>query len=258
MPVPDHAPQSAPASSNPLMSAQQLPQEQAASSDRLATALWPEFFLIHWPGDWSEGAVDATVDGVKLKGAYWLPQIVAVPVVPGANGFRSRRGEQDPPEEQWASALEDLRRKGAVVIDRRLRIPAEMLPAGSAPGSYMRGWPAVDPRTRQTGDTWCEAWLVPMPTPPGMPQRWRIDHATRNAFRAWLVLSEVVKPPVEVVVDALVADAESRRDEAYVRPYPDEVRKLRVKAAEAQVATVKSARIPARPAKGEPAAGAGA
>lgn len=185
----------------------------------------PPFLLVHHTGRAGSWEV-ADVDGE----AVWLPVLMQIPLVPGANGVRTvERGEK--PEEAYAGLVAKLRRDGAVVI------PANEDVCGVR---YMRAQ-EVQRGIRFT--MFCETVSKnPMPDKKDLVT---FDHGAYNKWRAELVTSGAIPAPPDAVL-ALVTNAAKAavsRWRGNKSAHP-ETRSLRLQAAEEKANRVTGAKMP--------------
>lgn len=195
------------------------------------------FLLQHRPNSWE-------VESEGLDGPTWLPILAPRAIKAGANGMRTiKRGEQA--DDAYRAALARDERQGIQTIPLDLTVSAAHLPDGVPPGRYVRSLDAQDPRTRAEGKVHVEAWKVPMEVPEGQPHRFRFDRPSWNRWRAHLVESGVIAPPMESVRLSLLRRHEARVLSAEVDPLPDEVRRRRVEEKAAIRDGIAAATVPA-------------
>jgi hypothetical protein len=198
---------------------------QTASVARLALAPNEQFFLRHHPGQWD-------AESVGLTEVTWLPDISKLVLLPGAHLVRTRK-KGDTPNETFRNALNVDGNKGWVHLDPNDAIPADYLPAGVPAGGYLRSLPCKDPRSSAEGVRYVEAWDVPRAPVPGQPQKFKYDRGAYNRWRLWLVTSGKIKPPTEDVLGEMQAAKAGRPARVASLPIPDDLRRIRVEAAEA-------------------------
>lgn len=218
-----------------------------AAGAAVAHAPNPQFFLRHHPRGWEIGVVKGEVEGVKLDGTYWLPQLSLFTILPGASGCRTR-GRHEAAEQVYLRAVMSERERGWTFIDPSTPIPAACLPTGIPAGGYLRELPCVDPKTGVRGVFHVEAWNVPHEVAPGEPHRLAFDHATYNLWRAWLVLTGQVTTPGRAVIEDIARRLQGRVERAELLDLPEEIRQRRVTAARTQLEATTTAKPPARAA----------
>lgn len=199
----------------------------------------PPFLLAVNPLGWTP----LEVDGKPV----WLPEVREVPIVPGTNGaFVTLRGQD--PAESVISMRQYLRdERGLYPLDRALVVPASVLPAGVAPGSWSR---EIDCRTRTSGSkqtTHITPWHVPQPAMPGAPIRFELDLPSWNRFRAWLVSAGHVQADstLEIVQREWLRRAHVHLERVETRAYPSpDVAQRRIAARRAAIEMAEAATIP--------------
>jgi hypothetical protein len=232
-------------------SAALLAQMQPGKADEIGSAfrlpIRPNvrFFLAHTPEEWDPEPVKGTVAGVELDGVFWLPGVAPRVLEPGAALIRTR-GQQEPVEATYQHAMEVSRREGWVWLDPVRHIPAECLPPGVPAGGYWRTMPCIDPRTRQVGDYHFEVWKLPAETLPGRRQRFDYHRPSFNLWRAWLVLTGQVKPPLDFLLESIRGRMAERVERARALPLPDTALARTIAAAEAREAVYVDAKVPAK------------
>lgn len=198
------------------------PVARVGAAVRLLARLKEPFFLRHHPRDWHSEVVSGTVGGVVLDGAYWLPGLTTLPIIPGCNGIRTlKKGEADSPELAWQAAREKSEKPaqgGWIWCDPDEELPAECLPAGVVAGGYLRQLPCQDPQTGERGVRHQEVWSVPIATIPGDPQVFRFDRQKYNLWRAWLAIAGIVRPALEQVLERKRTMARDRVERTIALP----------------------------------------
>lgn len=219
--------------------ASQSQSDDGGSDVRLSIEPNERFFLFAAPTGWEW---DPTL-------GRFLPALICQRILPGSSGMRTL-GEGEEPEKAYAEALESFRRRGYTLIDPKVKIPANLLPAGVEPGSYRRVMACKGPRSGRIGHCYFEAWDVPARKIAGLPQRFDRDQAKYNEWRAQLVDSGVIADIPDVVRDAKL----KRAGEAVIRtkrlPFADDAERkerVAVRQAEADAMAGKSKK-PAKPA----------
>ena len=221
--------------------------ESIGSTFRLPIRPNERFFLAHTPEEWEPEEVKGTVAGVKLDGVFWLPGISTRVLKPGAALVRTlQKGE--PPEEQYAKAQDTARRNGWVWLDPVRHLPAECLPPGVPPGGYWRTMPCIDPRTRQLGEFHFEVWNLPAETLPGRRQRFSYHRPSFNLWRAWLVLTAQVRPPLDYLLESITNRMRDRIERVRSLPLPDNALQRKLSEAEARATIFVDAVVPTKDA----------
>lgn len=136
------------------------------------------------PGNWFVGSVG----GVD----YWLPKLQRLEIRPGACGMRTlAKGE--PADLAYQGALDKVRRKGGVALDRAL--------------DYCHATPCKDPKTRTDGAIHHDQFETPR-VPKGRRKatvKFTADVEARNAWLLWLIEEGHVPAPDPEVIDENVA-----------------------------------------------------
>jgi hypothetical protein len=205
------------------------------------------FLLRHHESNWfpeTEG----------LEAPTFLPEIVPHIIMVGAAGIRTINAT-----ETFADSFKGAR---ADAIDRGWHyIPADLdvtdpkhLPAGVAPGGWMRTVQAVHMRTSQSIPWYFTPWDVPIQTPRDQVQRWRFDRASFNRWRLHLVQTSVIPEPMESVLEELRARYGNHVTRAQGSNNPDREHKAaKVEAAKAVADTLTKAAIPTEVEQPKPA-----
>lgn len=212
----------------------------ATGQGRLLLEPRPRFFLWFTLAAWevvSEG----------LSGPRLLPVLVCQPVVPGANGIRTR-AKNEAEEASWVGGIKEWADKGRQLLDPNRVIPASCLPPGVPEGPYIREIPCAHPRYKTPGSYFCEAWDVPNPPTPGMPQSFKRDRGAYNRWRASLVDEKVVPGPPDAVVQNMLRNADRAINRTRISNAPADVRDERVKDAKAKKASIEAAAKPPKKA----------
>lgn len=197
------------------------------------------FMLVHHEarrGSWEV----ADVDGKPV----WLPVLLESRMVPGANGFATvDRGGR--PEKMWEGAVVNFQRGGSIV----LKPDAEICGV-----RYLKSQPATDPRNGASGQHW-HLWCETVKVPRHAEGKVRVirDLAVYNAWRAKLVLDNVIPHPEEDVTDWVRESAQRDLDAALALRAPAEIRDPAVAAAKAALARIEAAKLPtaSKPKRGE-------
>jgi hypothetical protein len=239
---------SAPSVSSLLAQMQPGRADEIGSAFRLPIRPNVRFFLAHTPEEWEPEVVKGTVAGVELDGVFWLPGVARRVLEPGAALIRTRQ-KGEPVEATYQHALEVSRREGWVWLDPTRHIPAECLPAGVPAGGYWRTMPCIDPRTKQTGDHHFEVWNLPAETLPNRRQRFDFHRESYNRWRAWLVLTGQVKPPLDYLLESIRNRMRDRVDRARSLPLPDNALAAKIKEAEVRAAIFVDAAVPSADAR---------
>lgn len=237
----------APSTSSLLAQMQPGKADEIGSAFRLPIRRNDRFFYAHTPEEWEPEHVKGTVDGVALDGVFWLPGMARRVIATGAALIRTRQN-LEPVEAAYQHAQDVSRRAGWVWLDPNRALPPECLPPGVPAGGYWRTMPCVDPATRQTGDYHFEVWKLPAETLPGRHQRFDFHRESYNRWRAWLVLTGQVKPPLDYLLESIKARMADRIERARTLPLPDNALDRKVKEAEARAMIFVDAEIPARAA----------
>lgn len=201
------------------------------------------FFLIFDQRAFGLVELNGEIDGVKLKGSYYLPSEGPRVIEPGTHGFRTRRGNEGETA-SWVNAQKSGQIKGEVWINYWEPIPAEFVPDGAdGKGGYLCRMPVQKPGTESTGFLHYSVWDVPQPVIPGEQIRFQCDRAKMNLWIASLVIRGVIPPVPQALVDR---DRKSKAKIVdYVRPLnrPD-----RLATAEGNASTANKAPILGRKA----------
>jgi len=201
------------------------------------------FFLVFDQRAFDLVELNGEIDGVKLKGSYYLPTEVPRIIEPGTHGFRTRRqGEGE--TAAWVNAKKAGQIKGEVWIDYWDPIADEFVPTGlSGRSGYLCRMLVQKPGTESTGYLHYSIWDVPQPQIPGESIRFKCDRAKMNLWIASLVIRGIVPPVPESLVER---DRKAKGKVVdYVRPLnrPD-----RMQAAEAVLNAANKAPIVGRKA----------
>lgn len=211
----------------------------------------PEFCLVHNPFDlW-----DVATEG--LDAPRFLPRFYPFAFTPGVQGCRQYRNEGEreaDPASLYRAPLIKLRGSGHVVLyatDARTAaaemerwgvVDASHLPAGEAPGSYLRAdrvaWRGL------TGWRWRTVWEKAMPALPGTLQRFKHDAAPFNRWRAHLLDAGHIAPPPELVIEEIRRPLERRLGEARTAQIEDSIKRLKIERAEAALSAFEAAAAP--------------
>ena len=212
---------------------------------RLLVAPNASVFLRHNPRCWEIDTVEGEVEGVKLDGAYWLPEVLLFPLTPGSNGVRTRQ-TNEPPETTFTDAVFSAEKKGWVFLSDQDVIPARYLPPGVPEGTYRRTLACQSPEEQIIGVYYCEPWKVPVEGIPGDRQRFQWHRESYNLWRASLVITGKIRPPTKFVLEEVATRLRARVDRVMILDLPEDVRQRKIKAAEAQAAQAEKAGAPAR------------
>lgn len=168
--------------------------QAAVGVGRVVIAPNEPFFLRHHPRAWR---VSSTLESATL-----LPDVTKHVIAPGVNGVRTL-SEGDLPEAAYEDSVHAGTKRGFVYLSPIAPVPADCLPAGVPPGSYIREIDCVHPLTNRPGIYHAEAWQVPIETLPDEQQQFRFDTASYERWLAYLVLSGQVPPPNERVIQTM-------------------------------------------------------
>lgn len=199
----------------------------------------PPFLLAVNPLGWTPVEVDGK--------ALWLPEVREVPVIPGTNGAFVTLRNQDPAESVISMQAYLRTERGLHPLDQALVVPASVLPAGVAPGSWSR---EIDCRSTRSGAkqvTHITPWHVAQPALPGAPIRFELDIPTWNRFRAWLVSAGHVAADatLEIVQREWLRRAHVHLERVETRAYPSpDVATRRIAARRAAIAMAEAATVP--------------
>lgn len=154
------------------------------------------------------GAAQVATDG--LDGPTWLPVLTPLYITPGVNLVEIKR-KGDTNEDMFRNALAHARAKGFAPIDPTTQVAdSEHLPAGVAPGPYMRAYPTFDRRTQLEGTLYKEAWYTRMASrSPTDPPRWKFDRAAYNRWVVSLLEAGVIPGPDEFAREEFLSHARS-------------------------------------------------
>jgi hypothetical protein len=243
----DYSPDAGASPSSAALLAQMQPgkADEIGSAFRLPIRPNVRFFLAHTPEEWDPEPVKGTVAGVELDGVFWLPGISKRVLEPGAALIRTRQ-KGEPVEATYEHAQEVSRRMGWVWLDPNRHLPAECLPPGVPAGGYWRAMPCIHPQTQQQGDYNFEVWNLPAETLPGRTQRFAYHRASFNLWRAWLVLTGQVKPPLDFLLESIRGRMAERVERARALPLPDTALERTIRAAEAREAVYVEAKVPTK------------
>lgn len=219
--------------------------EGAASSVRLAVAPTAPFFLRHHPEAW-----EVVVEGMNEP--TWVPILVPHFIVPGAAGIRTLAKGMRQEEAFRDSVSRAQTYEGWSYLDRAMQIPADLLPRGVPSGGYCRSMPCADPRTGSVGHYHCEAWNVPVATPPGRRQRFAYDRGLYNRFRAWLVEEGILQPPADYVFDERRAKVlRTRERKQAMTDVPADLRQETIARSDLQIEQLDAAVVPGQVQRAE-------
>jgi len=141
----------------------------------MQAAATPVFHLVHYPDNWEVGKVRME-DGSLV--AHWLPEMSAVPVVPGVCMCRTIKAGE-PPESAYQDHLAWLRSRGQIPI------PMDAIIGGSS--GYVRNVTCQNPHTKRMGLRHFDAWSTPKVTKKGKTPKFLRDEAGFNSWRLALV-----------------------------------------------------------------------
>jgi hypothetical protein len=178
-----------------------------ASDHRADIPAAPYFFLIHRPME--RGSWDLVTEGMNVP--TWVPAFAPFLLQAGAAGVRTlEKGE--PADRAWSAAIQRLRDQGQFVLPMDTTVPAELCPAGVAPGSLVR---STD--VKGGGKRWHTAFEK-VEKGLGGKVAMVTDRAAWNRFRAWLVAEGKVPAPL----DAVLRDYKEQLGERLVATQRDE------------------------------------
>lgn len=216
------------------------PVTQAPTASALKQALLGEsaircrpnvpFVLIHHRNAGNSWEV-CDVDGAPC----WLPDLVRIPMVPGASGFKTvDKGR--PQTDLYTDALAGFERRGAIVLH----------PAKEYGGvKYLDSDTAVDSLTEAPADywrLWCDT-VEPGPLPEDKTMC-HTDMAAYNAWRMALVVEGVIPAPHPAVLTRPLREL-ARIEETWVASNaPTEARDRELAKVRAEIERMKSARKP--------------
>lgn len=179
--------------------------------DVLPVPLGFPFLYAFYPddrGNWRIGYID----GVPT----WLPKLQKVPLVQGVGGVRTL-AKGDSAELAYHDAIEKIRRKGGIVIDRR--------------EDYCWMYPARDPRTRASGFVYHDPFESPRVNHDRDKRtvKYDQDHAARDAWLLDLMQRGVLPYPDPAILDLHKAQIVARVAERATRrglPVPEDRSKV--------------------------------
>ncbi len=195
----------------------------------------PAFLLRHWPMNWEV----AEVDGAPT----WLPCVDLHLLVRGAAGIRTP-GPHEPESNAYADAVLEARRRGWVYLPLSGTIDAEHLPPGVPAGRYRRRIRGQHPITRVDVEAWVLAWEIPQPGLPGEPLSFELDRESYNRWRASLVTSGQIAPPVPQAKRAVLATITRHLGRARNSGVAPDVKAAQVEALTARLEAVNAAKVP--------------
>lgn len=200
---------------------------------------WP-FKFYHQPRE--SGAWSVETEG--LEEPTWLPVIKPLIVMPGASGVRTlERGEQGNPERAYMGRQVELANAGAIFLDPRTKVAAELLPDGVAPGSYLRETPTTDGRPFYH-DAWTVAEADPLQR--GVV-RLVFDQGAFNRWRLSLVADGTIPEALDAVIEERVRRAKRKLRSAQVdQNAPADVRTGAMSRHQASLKNLGEARLPKR------------
>lgn len=196
----------------------------------------PAFLLRHWPMNWEIGEVDGS--------PTWLPCIDLHFLVKGAGGIRTP-GPHEPESNAYADAVLEARRRGWVYLPLSASIATEHLPAGVPAGRYRRRIRGQHPITRVDVEAWVTPWEVPQPGLPGQALAFAHDTETHNRWRASLVSSGQIAPPVPQARRQVISTIERHLGRARNSGVSPDVKAVQVEALTARLDAAKAAQVPA-------------
>jgi hypothetical protein len=163
-----------------------------------------------------------------------VPVLAQMTLAAGVNGVKILRQGETKPERAYEDEVIRRTGRGQSVLDPAREIPADCLPAGVAPGGYLREAPCE--LLGKSGVFNLEAWQIPLPTAEGERQRWQWDRVTMNRWRAWLVASGQVPAPAPHILTHLAAQLGERVEQIQSRSMNEDVKAKKVKEAIARAA----------------------
>ena len=161
------------------------------------------FFLRHHLNAWRVSTTLAT--------PLLLPDVTKMVIAPGVNGIRTRR-KNEQPEATYIDAVMKAQRKSWTFLNPADPIPAECLPEGVPPGSYIREMDCQGLIVRTVGIYYAEAWEVPIATLPDKKQRFRFDTPKYERWLRFLVESGQIQPPIDGILAALQDQVQDHAD----------------------------------------------
>ena len=209
---------------------------------RIFASAAPAFFLRAHPLSWEV----VTVDGSPV----WVPSLSRHALLPGSQGIRTlTRAEEGDPRLAWRSARQQQESEGFIYLDPTAEIAPRFRPEGVNASTYCYAIPCIDAQ-RRPGVRFTELWNVPIPTPVGMSQAFKFDHARANAWRASLVAEGLIPRPNPLIIERAVRRANTGLSRALAGP-AGAARDEAVAKAEERLALHTNAAIP-EPTKSKP------
>ncbi len=174
-----------------------------------------------------------------LEGVFWLPAIDRQPIVRGVGRIRTlRREEVNSPELAYEDEVMKAQKSGWQYL-----WPDDPPELG---GGYALEVPAKDPMSEQVGVYYHDLFheLVPAPDE-SEPDKAVFNRVEYNKWRYNLVLDGVIAPPGAGIKSGAGRRAQKHHERADALNVQPAVRDRLIKRGEAEVAAVKSAKVPA-------------
>jgi len=195
----------------------------------------PAFLLRHWPMNWEIGEVDGD--------PTWLPRVEPHLLVRGAAGIRTP-GPHEPESNAYADAVLEARRAGWVYLPLSSTVPAALLPPGVPEGRYRRRLRGQHPITRVQVEAWVSAWDIPETGLPGAPLTFTRHRESWDRWRASLVSSGQIAPPVAHARRAYTSTIERHLARTRNSAIAPDVKAAKIERLEALLAAATAAGVP--------------